>query len=140
MATLGHAAEDQAERDRKREAKEEEERKEREDGDGEQFIRHALHRLDTTCLVPRMKDSATTLLNNLKESQRAVLLNHFQQASRNALQWTTTEWAKQLTFENDMPYIELFAIIMALKGQAIDNLYALVTVLEAANTVEEDKP
>lgn len=139
---------DQEERDPKREARRQEQQrendartKERRDGTGPLFIEHALHQLQNLCAkAADHGDDATAYLNSLHENQCAVLLAYLQQYQVSAKTWNFTEWAKALTpYDSDATYLELFVALMAVKGEDLDNLYALVTIMEQANRFEEEE-
>lgn len=109
---------------------------ERKDGTGPLFIEGALNDLTRYCAEPNDEEDATGYLNRLSELQRAALLRHLQAFQVKAKAWSFEEWAKALNpYENHGHYLEQFVAIMAIKkpSQAIDNLFALVTILEAAN-------
>lgn len=111
------------------------EERERTHGTGPLFLEDALATLQNLCAEPDNSDeNATNCLNNFSEEQRNVLLVHLQQLQAKAVNWLPGEWATALKpWNNDYSYLEKFAAVMAIKGQAIDNLFALVTILEDAN-------
>lgn len=108
---------------------------ERKEGTGPEFIEAALGRLQNECAEPGEKaNEATVYLNSLKEEQRAAILAHLIDIQAKAKKWTLGEWAWMLTpYDSEYTYLEQFAAVMAIKGQTIDSLFALVTILEAAN-------
>lgn len=112
---------------------------ERRDGTGPEFIEAAMGRLQNECAEPGDKaNNATTYLNSLKENQRAAILEHLQHIQAKASAWLPGEWAWCLSpYESEYTYLEQFAAVMAIKGQTIDNLFELVTILEAANMEAE---
>ncbi len=111
----------------------------RKEGCGPEFVRSALGRLQNECAEPGEKGSAaTTYLNTLKEEQHDAILSHLQDIQAKALNWLPGEWAWCLTpYDSEYTYLEQFAAVMALKGQTVDNLFALVTILESANMEAE---
>lgn len=111
---------------------------ERKDGTGPLFIENALDNLENLCAEAGDDDeiNATAYLNKLREDQHTALLTHLQHVQTKAKQWNLEAWARCLTpYDSDYTYLEQFVAVMAIKkpSQAIDNLFALVTVLEAAN-------
>jgi len=66
--------------------------------------------------------------------QRNALLTYLQQLQDKAKNWLPVEWAKVLTpWDSDYSYLEQFVAVMSLNNQVVDNLYVLVTILDAAN-------
>lgn len=142
VSTMNPAERERLEAERKAENKRlQDEREahdiERKDGTGPLFIERALGKLQNECAEPgEALDNATACLNSFSEHQRNTLLSHFRFIQGEAKTWTPQDWARCLTpYDSEYTYLEQFVAIMAIAKpkQDIDNLYALVTILEAAN-------
>ncbi|MDP3511432.1 MAG: ParB/RepB/Spo0J family partition protein [Sulfuritalea sp.] len=115
--------------------------KERNEGHGEPFIEHALYELTTMCTEPDFDNAneADEFLNGLNAAQSAALLAHLQDYQAKAKDWNFEQWADVLRpYDTPASYLEQFAAVMALKGQQLDNLYAVVAILQAANREEDE--
>ena len=110
-------------------------------GTGPEFIESAMGKLQMLCAEPDdladpSANNATAYLNSVSEPQRAALLAYLQTFQDDAKTWTLGRWAQILTpYDSPATYIEQFVAVMAIKGKGerLDNLYALVTILEQAN-------
>lgn len=118
-------------------AQREQDAAERKHGTGPLFIDDALDELQTRCAEPLNNDDdddATHYLNTLSQDQHAALLAYLQDYQDKALGWTWEAWAKVLTpWDSEQTYLERYVAVMAIKGETLDNLYALITILEGAN-------
>lgn len=114
---------------------------ERKDGTGPLFIEAALRQMQIDCAEPTDEEpNATTYLNSLREDQRNALVSHLQHVQTKAKAWALQDWARCLTpYDSEYTYLEQFVAIMAIKkpSQGVDNLFALVTILEGANMEAE---
>jgi ParB/RepB/Spo0J family partition protein len=108
---------------------------ERKDGSGPMFIENALAKLQNFCSEPDDDgDHATDYFSSLREDQRDAIMHHLQQLQAKATAWTFREWAWCLTpYDGEYTYLEQYAALMAVKGEKIDNMYALFSILEDAN-------
>lgn len=107
-------------------------------GAGPLFVERALMNLQNLCAEAGDDDeiNATAYLNKLTEDQRNALLSHLRYIQGEARVWNPQIWARFLTpYDGDYTYLEQFVAVMAIvkPKQDIDNLYTLVTILEAAN-------
>lgn len=109
------------------------------EGTGPEFLDRALGKISNECTAPGDHvNGGTAYLNTLREDQRAAILAHLQQLQDLATTWNFTELALAFTpWDCDYNYVEQFAIVLAMKNQAVD-LYAMIAIMKAANLPEDE--
>lgn len=111
----------------------EEQRRLATEGTGPEFIEWVMRDIERLTERPEERDQARLFLDALKQEQREALLAHLDNLAGTAKEMSFQKLARSFHWRSELCYTEQMAMIMGVKGRKIDNLYAFVDLLEAAN-------